>query len=180
MPVKSGFFRRMMAMTTTTIYNAWLSAIHAPPPLGAGVVEMMHKRSNNIRAKQPPISIHHSPQKHSPLRIWMSNPLTRYRFVRETGTIYDPIMVKSFGDEQYCGCTGFPADSHVVKWLIVWLPPPSFPPYLNPNPIPSLQAYPPLTKTKKKTDIARPPHATLQRMRQHLHDGIRRSARRSA
>ncbi|KAL8628588.1 hypothetical protein Q9189_005723 [Teloschistes chrysophthalmus] len=35
------------------------------------------------------------------------------------GTIYDPIMVKSFGDEQYCGCTGFPADSHVVKWLII-------------------------------------------------------------
>ena len=28
-------------------------------------------------------------------------------------------MVKSFGDEQYCGCTGFPADSHVTKWLTV-------------------------------------------------------------
>lgn len=32
------------------------------------------------------------------------------------GTLEDPIMVKSFGDEQYCGCTGFPADSHVVLW----------------------------------------------------------------
>ena len=35
------------------------------------------------------------------------------------GTLKDPIMVKSFGDEQYCGCTGFPADSHVTKWLTV-------------------------------------------------------------
>jgi cytochrome c oxidase subunit 5b len=29
----------------------------------------------------------------------------------------DPIIVKSFGDEQYQGCTGYPADSHVVIWL---------------------------------------------------------------
>ncbi|KAG7006986.1 cytochrome c oxidase subunit 4 [Physcia stellaris] len=35
------------------------------------------------------------------------------------GTLADPIMVKSFGDEQYCGCTGFPADSHVTKWLTI-------------------------------------------------------------
>ncbi|OJD36724.1 cytochrome c subunit [Diplodia corticola] len=33
------------------------------------------------------------------------------------GTLDDPIMVRSFGDEQYAGCTGVPADSHVVKWL---------------------------------------------------------------
>ncbi|KAF2840890.1 COX5B-domain-containing protein [Patellaria atrata CBS 101060] len=33
------------------------------------------------------------------------------------GTLDDPIIVRSFGDEQYAGCTGFPADSHVVKWL---------------------------------------------------------------
>ncbi|KAL8835969.1 MAG: hypothetical protein Q9170_003092 [Blastenia crenularia] len=26
-------------------------------------------------------------------------------------------MVKSFGDEQYCGCTGFPVDSHTVLWI---------------------------------------------------------------
>ena len=26
-------------------------------------------------------------------------------------------MVKSFGDEQYIGCTGSPADSHVTLWL---------------------------------------------------------------
>ena len=28
-------------------------------------------------------------------------------------------MVKSFGDEQFAGCTGCPADSHSVKWLRV-------------------------------------------------------------
>ncbi|KAI0148368.1 cytochrome c oxidase subunit VB-domain-containing protein [Xylariaceae sp. FL1272] len=33
------------------------------------------------------------------------------------GTIDNPIMVKSAGDEQYAGCTGVPADSHVVNWL---------------------------------------------------------------
>lgn len=29
----------------------------------------------------------------------------------------EPIVVRSFGDEQYVGCTGCPADSHVVNWL---------------------------------------------------------------
>ena len=33
------------------------------------------------------------------------------------GTIDNPILVKSAGDEQYAGCTGSPADSHVVNWL---------------------------------------------------------------
>ncbi|KAI9882765.1 MAG: hypothetical protein M1823_005490 [Watsoniomyces obsoletus] len=33
------------------------------------------------------------------------------------GTLDDPIMVKSFGDEQYAGCTGYPADSHHTVWL---------------------------------------------------------------
>lgn len=33
------------------------------------------------------------------------------------GTLSDPIVVKSFGDEQYLGCTGCPADTHVVIWL---------------------------------------------------------------
>ncbi|KAG8627173.1 hypothetical protein KVT40_004656 [Elsinoe batatas] len=33
------------------------------------------------------------------------------------GTLDNPITVKSFGDEQYVGCTGCPADSHVVIWL---------------------------------------------------------------
>ncbi|KIE01636.1 subunit IV of cytochrome c oxidase, partial [Metarhizium majus ARSEF 297] len=33
------------------------------------------------------------------------------------GTMENPIMVRSAGDEQYAGCTGSPADSHVVTWL---------------------------------------------------------------
>ncbi|KAK4246052.1 cytochrome c oxidase subunit VB-domain-containing protein [Corynascus novoguineensis] len=33
------------------------------------------------------------------------------------GTLEDPIMVRSAGEEQYAGCTGFPADSHNVLWL---------------------------------------------------------------
>lgn len=33
------------------------------------------------------------------------------------GTLDNPIMVKSWGDEQYAGCTGFPADSHNTIWL---------------------------------------------------------------
>ncbi|KAI2613188.1 COX5B-domain-containing protein [Hypoxylon fragiforme] len=33
------------------------------------------------------------------------------------GTVDNPIMVPSAGDEQYAGCTGFPADSHIVTWL---------------------------------------------------------------
>ncbi|CAD6444029.1 41ce7c69-b414-41cb-b9f7-9f0c056ec7c8 [Sclerotinia trifoliorum] len=33
------------------------------------------------------------------------------------GTLEDPIIVKSFGDEQYAGCTGYPVDSHVTIWL---------------------------------------------------------------
>lgn len=28
-------------------------------------------------------------------------------------------MVHSFGDEQYIGCTGVPADSHNLNWLTV-------------------------------------------------------------
>lgn len=42
------------------------------------------------------------------------------------GTLDNPIVVKSFGDEQYAGCTGYPADSHVTIWLTV-RPIPSFP-----------------------------------------------------
>ncbi|KAL0474047.1 cytochrome c oxidase [Neurospora intermedia] len=33
------------------------------------------------------------------------------------GTMENPISVRSAGDEQYAGCTGFPADSHNVIWL---------------------------------------------------------------
>lgn len=37
------------------------------------------------------------------------------------GTFEDPIIVNGGGDEQYAGCTGYPADSHVVNWLTVSL-----------------------------------------------------------
>ncbi|KOS20938.1 Cytochrome c oxidase subunit 4 [Escovopsis weberi] len=33
------------------------------------------------------------------------------------GTMQDPILVRSAGDEQYAGCTGSPSGSHVVHWL---------------------------------------------------------------
>ncbi|KAL6714116.1 Cytochrome c oxidase subunit 4 [Lecanora helva] len=33
------------------------------------------------------------------------------------GTLDNPIVVNSAGDEQFAGCTGFPADSHVTLWL---------------------------------------------------------------
>ncbi|TWU76136.1 Cytochrome c oxidase subunit 4 [Metarhizium rileyi] len=33
------------------------------------------------------------------------------------GTMENPIMVRSAGEEQQAGCTGSPADSHVVTWL---------------------------------------------------------------
>ncbi|KAH8599687.1 cytochrome c oxidase subunit VB [Bisporella sp. PMI_857] len=33
------------------------------------------------------------------------------------GTLDNPIIIKSAGDEQYAGCTGYPADSHVTIWL---------------------------------------------------------------
>jgi cytochrome c oxidase subunit 5b len=38
------------------------------------------------------------------------------------GTLDNPIIVRSFGDEQYAGCTGYPADSHVTIWLTVSSP----------------------------------------------------------
>ncbi|KAI9716713.1 MAG: Cytochrome c oxidase subunit 4 [Chrysothrix sp. TS-e1954] len=33
------------------------------------------------------------------------------------GTKSDPIWVKSFGEEQYVGCTGCPADTHWTIWI---------------------------------------------------------------
>ncbi|KAL2126634.1 hypothetical protein VTI74DRAFT_487 [Chaetomium olivicolor] len=33
------------------------------------------------------------------------------------GTMENPVMVRSAGEEQYAGCTGVPADSHNVIWL---------------------------------------------------------------
>lgn len=39
------------------------------------------------------------------------------------GTMAEPIIVRSAGEEQFAGCTGFPADSHNVHWLGVSLDP---------------------------------------------------------
>jgi cytochrome c oxidase subunit 5b len=33
------------------------------------------------------------------------------------GTIADPILVDSYDDYRYVGCSGSPADSHLVEWL---------------------------------------------------------------
>lgn len=35
------------------------------------------------------------------------------------GTLKEPVIIRSFGEEQYAGCTGIPADTHHVKWLTV-------------------------------------------------------------
>ncbi|RMZ87897.1 hypothetical protein DV736_g4875, partial [Chaetothyriales sp. CBS 134916] len=35
------------------------------------------------------------------------------------GTFQDPIVVKSGGEELQVGCTGSPADDHVVRWVVV-------------------------------------------------------------
>lgn len=35
------------------------------------------------------------------------------------GTMNDPIFVRSAGEEQYAGCTGYPVDAHPVIWLTV-------------------------------------------------------------
>lgn len=31
----------------------------------------------------------------------------------------DPIIVQSFGEEQYVGCTGVPADTHDQHWMTI-------------------------------------------------------------
>ncbi|KAF2404363.1 COX5B-domain-containing protein [Trichodelitschia bisporula] len=35
------------------------------------------------------------------------------------GTLADPIVVRSMGEEQYVGCCGVPADSHHQLWLVI-------------------------------------------------------------
>ncbi|KAI7773548.1 hypothetical protein LA080_010412 [Diaporthe eres] len=35
------------------------------------------------------------------------------------GTLKEPILVRSAGEEQYAGCTGYPVDSHGVIWLTI-------------------------------------------------------------
>ncbi|RKF83354.1 Cytochrome c oxidase subunit 4, mitochondrial [Golovinomyces cichoracearum] len=60
-------------------------------------------------------------------RLGKLNSYQIYRFNYESaadklnflGTMDNPIMVKSAGEENYAGCTGYPADSHNVIWLTV-------------------------------------------------------------
>ena len=54
---------------------------------------------------------------------------------RKTGTLDNPIIVNSAGDEQFAGCTGYPADSHVTIWLNVSPQPGSY--LTTCSPIPS-------------------------------------------
>jgi len=35
------------------------------------------------------------------------------------GTMEDPIVVNSVGEEHYVGCTGYPVDSHVTNWMTI-------------------------------------------------------------
>jgi cytochrome c oxidase subunit 5b len=35
----------------------------------------------------------------------------------DAGTMKEPITVNAAGNEQYVGCTGYPADSHGVLWI---------------------------------------------------------------
>ena len=112
-----------------------------------------------------------------------------------TGTMENPIMVKSAGDEQYAGCTGCPADSHVVNWLTVrftsmnpHLPRPSLTP-LFPNRSRLSRAVSSnascLSSERSSSenatnriflpcliDVAQPPHRTLHRVRKCVQDGI--------
>ena len=54
-----------------------------------------------------------------------------------TGTLDNPIVVKSAGDEQFAGCTGYPVDSHVTLWCRVRLVPSfSCPTYIQPAALP--------------------------------------------
>ena len=39
------------------------------------------------------------------------------RLIDGVGTLDNPVLVRSAGDEQFAGCTGVPADSHNVIWL---------------------------------------------------------------
>ncbi|KAF2669236.1 COX5B-domain-containing protein [Microthyrium microscopicum] len=47
--------------------------------------------------------------------IWDMRPLDTSR----KGTMDNPVVVKSFGEEQYVGCTGVPADTHEQHWMVI-------------------------------------------------------------
>lgn len=86
------------------------------------------------------------------------------------GTLKEPIMVRSAGEEQYAGCTGYPVDSHGVIWLTVRLPSSSSAPSARLAADNELV----LTRSSHRLDHPRPPHRALPRVRQCLQDGVRR------
>ncbi|CCH41417.1 Cytochrome c oxidase polypeptide 4,mitochondrial [Wickerhamomyces ciferrii] len=47
------------------------------------------------------------------IEVFDTKPLDSSR----RGTMADPILVESYDDYRYVGCTGSPADSHVIEWL---------------------------------------------------------------
>ncbi|GMM31468.1 cytochrome c oxidase subunit IV [Martiniozyma asiatica (nom. inval.)] len=47
------------------------------------------------------------------IEVFETEPLDSSR----KGTMADPIMIDSYDDFRYVGCTGSPAGSHVVMWL---------------------------------------------------------------
>lgn len=47
------------------------------------------------------------------VEVFDSLPLDASR----TGTMADPIIIDSYDDYRYVGCTGAPLDSHIVQWL---------------------------------------------------------------
>lgn len=47
------------------------------------------------------------------IELFDTKPLDASRI----GTLADPILVESYDDYRYVGCTGSPADSHLIQWL---------------------------------------------------------------
>jgi len=104
-----------------------------------------------------------------------------------TGTLDNPIVINAIGDEQFAGCTGCPADSHVVRWLRVRLPPPPLPPTPTSKPPPLFFHIPHPSQTPLHTNTntishppARPPppRRALSRMRRRLPHELHRPPRR--
>ena len=53
--------------------------------------------------------------------------------MKQPGTLDNPIVVNSAGDEQFAGCTGYPADSHWTIWCLVRPPSPLIPSFPLPS-----------------------------------------------
>jgi len=42
---------------------------------------------------------------------------TKVPVLEKKGTMEEPIIAKSYGEEHYVGCSGFPQESHTTMWL---------------------------------------------------------------